>query len=72
MDLTSPNSSHGILVNEFIGSQDHKMAHNRLANQHPVERILMQKRQPAQMERGFFIELQRINPVLLALERDET
>ena len=59
-------------MNEFIGSQDHKMVHNGLANQHSVERILMHKRQPAQMESGLFIELQRINAMLFALERDET
>ena len=32
----------------------------------------MQKRQPAQMESGLFIKLQRINTMLFALERDET
>jgi len=70
--LTSPNGSDGILVNQFIRSQDHKMVHNRLANQHSVERIFMHKRKPAQMQSSFFVELQRFNAMLLALERDKT
>ena len=48
------------------------MVHNRLANQHSVERIFMHKRQPAQMQSSFFVELQRFNAMLLALERDKT
>jgi hypothetical protein len=32
----------------------------------------MQQRKPAQMQRGFFIKLQRIDAMLLSLERNET
>jgi len=48
------------------------MVHDRLANQHSVERIFMQERKPAQMQSGFLVELQRFNAMLLALERDKT
>ena len=48
------------------------MVHNRLANQHSVKRISMQKRQSDQMKSGFFIEIQRINAMLFTLDRDET
>src|SRR5918992_321859 len=66
-----PKSLHGILLYQFIGSQNRKMMHNRLANQHSIKRIFMQQRKAAQVQSGFFIELQRINAMLLTLERNE-
>jgi hypothetical protein len=48
------------------------MVNNRLANQHPIERILVQNRKADQLERGILIELQRINMMKFPLSRHES
>ena len=70
--IALPDGPHGILANELVWSQDHKILHDRLANEHPVKRVSMQSRKPSQMESGLFIEGKRIDAMMLSLRRDKS
>jgi len=48
------------------------MVNNGLTNQHPVKGIFVQYRKPGQMERGFFVERQRVNAMLLSLRGNKS
>ena len=61
----------GILPDERIGRGERQPVRLCLADQHPVERIAMQRGQSAQLRNGGFIQSQRHDKVFFALLRDE-
>ena len=69
--LLLPDCSNWILADQLVRRQYHKILHNRLANEHSVERVLMQSGKPSQVESSLFIEGKRIDAVVLTLCRDK-
>jgi hypothetical protein len=54
-----PDGADGILGDERIGRHDRQPVNDRLPHQNSIERVAMQRWQPRDMERRFFVDAQR-------------
>lgn len=67
-----PLCSHGILRNQRIGGEQQAVMLNGLTNQHPVERVPMQRGKLMEVKHGPFIEWERGDPMSLTLIHEKT
>src|SRR5438128_1020753 len=69
--VRSPERAHGIPLDVAVRSDDHETVGDRLADQHTVERVPMERRKPGELKRRFLVQRQTVDAVSIALCRDE-
>ncbi len=72
MAVALPDRTDRVLRDERIGRQEDMFMLDGLADQHAVERVLMERRQLIQIQRSALFKGQGSDAVTLALRRDKT
>src|SRR6185436_15570101 len=69
--IASPHRPRRVLGHQAVGRQDHQPMNDRLADEHAVERIAMQRRQTQHVQRALLVERQRHHATALTLGRHQ-